>query len=112
MTSTVRDSFVARFGEDDALRIEEAAEGHLAETSIHADDDRGGDPFQYLFLAAIGSECVSRFREHHGIKASEEDMREWALAEGRLGSATCDVPDYLALIGGAYDGWVADGENA
>jgi len=102
--STIRESFVARFGEDDAAAIEEAAEGHLG--GIHDDDDRGDDPFKYLFLGAIGYECVGRFSTHHGIAASPEEMQAWALESGDLGSFRGDPPDFLAMLAGAYEGWI------
>ncbi len=105
---TTRGSFVKRFGEEDARRIEEAAEGHLSDMlgGAHFGDDRGGDEFKYLFLAAIGYECIGRFREDHGIQASEVDMRDWALTEGDLGSFDGDHPDYLAMVVGAYVDWI------
>lgn len=112
-TTQYRDSFVARFGEDDAARIEAAAESHLTEweSGIHDDDDRGEDPFQYLFLTAIAWECVSRYREPHGIVATTEAMRDWALTEGNLGAFTGTPPDYLALFCGAYTDWIKEEEK-
>lgn len=112
-TTPYRDSFVARFGEADAARIEAAAEGHLSwgGHGAHANDDRGDDPFRYWFLAAIAWECVSRYRKDHGIEATTEDMRDWALTEGDLGSFNGTPPDYLALFVGAYDGWIKEQEE-
>lgn len=108
MTS-VRDSFVARFGESDAAAVEAAGLGHM-DDGMHGADNHGSDPFKYAFLAAIGWECVGRFSVEHGIKASTEDMKVWALAEGDLGSHDGDVPDYLALMCGAYDEWLHKSE--
>lgn len=88
---TARETFVARFSEGDAQAVEKAASTHLAMDTFgaHAHDDRGSDEFRYLFLVAIGFDCVTRYREEHGIAATEEDL-----------------PDYLALLAGAYEGWV------
>lgn len=113
-TDTIRQSFVDRFGEEDAQKIEDAGNAHLGADvgSIHDGDDRGSSEFRYLFLTAIGYECVSRFREDHGIEATTEDMREWALEHGQLGEHDGDVPDYLAVLAGAYQGWLQVSEDA
>lgn len=105
--SPARASFVARFGEADAIAIESAAERHIVfDSPIHLGDNRGTDPFRYLMLTAIAFECVGRFRDDHGITATEEALREWALAEGDLGGHDGDVPDYMCLIAGMYEPWV------
>jgi len=116
----IRQSFVARFGEGEAHRIEDAAQSHYAydeatllESGVpspHGGDDFGSSPFRYWFLYAIGHECVSRFRLDHGIVATEDELREWALAEGELVEHDGDIPDYIAVMGGRYDGWLRDGE--
>jgi hypothetical protein len=106
---TVRESFVARFGEDQAVAIENASRDHMTmDSSIHAEDSLGSDPFKYHFLNAVSYECISRprFREHHGITADLDAMRDWALTEGDLGGHDGDVPDYLALLVGVYDEWI------
>src|SRR5690349_18531574 len=104
---TARESFVARFGEADAVAIETASQAHMSGAfSMHGDDNLGSEPFKYHFLNAIGYECVGRYRESHGIAASAEDMQRWALDEGDLGSHDGDVPDYLALICGTYTDWI------
>lgn len=110
---SVRASFVARFGEADAKAVESAAWGHTQVDGhgIHDNDNHGSDPFKYAFLTAIGWECVGRFREDHGITAATEDMRDWALTEGDLGSHDGDVPDYLAAICGAYEPWLTPREE-
>jgi len=112
MTDTARETFVARFGEANAVAIEAAVTKHRAFDSdvldIHANDDRGARPFQYDFLYAISRECVTRFASAHGITAEESDMRKWACDPdaGDLARFEGSVPDYLALICGAYDGWL------
>lgn len=113
-TDTIRQSFVAQFGEDDAQKIEAAANVHLSVDlgGVHDDDDRGSSEFRYLFLTAIGHDCVTRFREDHGIEATTEDMREWALEHGRLGEHEGSPPDYLALLAGAYQSWLPVSEEA
>lgn len=113
-TDTIRQSFVDQFGEDDAQKIEAAANVHLGVDvpGVHDGDDRGTSEFRYLFLGAIGWECVSRFREDHGIEATTEDMRKWALEHGQLGEHEGTPPDYLALLAGAYQGWLQVSEDA
>ena len=105
-----RDSFSARFGEDQAAAIEVAAKSHHADQSafggIHDNDNLGSDEFRYWFLLAIAYECVTRYREHHGITADVDAMKEWARGEGQLGHHDGDVPDYLAMLVGAYEDWI------
>lgn len=112
----VRESFVARFGEEEAVKIEDAAQSHYASDaaasldmlfpSPHGNDNFGSSPFRYWFLLAIGSECVTRFSGDHGIAVAEQELRDWALHDGKLGEHDGDVPDYLGLIVGAYEGWI------
>lgn len=107
---TARDTFVAQFGEDQAVAVEAAARSHFEDQSafggVHDGDNFGSDEFRYWFLLAIGYECVSRFRAVHGITADVDAMKEWARGEGQLGHHDGDVPDYLALMAGAYEYWV------
>jgi len=115
-----RRSFVARFGEADAKAIEDAAQAHYAHGEAlgfdfglpgpHSTDDFGSSPFRYWFLLAIGHQCVSRFRDYHGIAATEADLRAWALAEGELAEHDGAVPDYIALVAGLYEGWLVTDE--
>jgi hypothetical protein len=108
---SIRESFVARFGEECATRVEEAALGHLTEgpfphLDLHADDKWGPDPFKYLFLVAIGRDCFTRWRKYHGIDAEYEDILAWALESADLHEYQGDMPDYLALLAGAYNCWI------
>ncbi len=103
---SIRDTFVARFGEDQALAIEKAAESHVE--GSHALDDRGSDEFRYLFLIAVSWECATRFAADHDITVPEAELRDWALSDGHLGEHDGDVPDYLGLIAGMYDGWLVE----
>jgi hypothetical protein len=119
-TDQIRDTFTARFGEEQAAKIEEAAQAHYAENettlavelpflrSPHGRDNFGSSPFRYWFLLAIGHECVTRFADEHGITVPESDLRAWALGDGQLGDHDGDIPDYVAIISGRYDGWVTD----
>lgn len=101
---SIRLSFVQHFGEEDATRIEEASIGHLEDP--HKTDTWGSDPFRYHLMNAIGHECVGRFRQHHGIVATEQAMREWCKLHGDLLSHDGDQPDYIGLLAGAYYPWI------
>lgn len=120
---SVRASFVEHFGEDEAVRVEEASIGHIATppgvrqvmekvtsnyVGTHENDDWGSDPFKYHFLNCIAQRCfdVDDNRAWHGIVATEEALRMWALAHGDLAEFDGDVPDYLALMAGAYISWL------
>jgi hypothetical protein len=105
---SVRVSFVQHFGEDDAVRIEEASIQHINDTSaVHGDDNWGSDPFRYHLLNCIGHNCLDRFRKYHGIDADAQLIRDWVLAEAGLAYYDGDIPDYIALMGGAYQDWIA-----
>lgn len=114
----IRRSFVARFGEAEAKTIEDAAQSHYATdeamalhvdlATLHGSDDFGSSPFRYWFLLAIARECVTRFRGEHGITTAEDDLRKWALAEGKLADHDGDLPDYIALVFGSYRRWVVN----
>ena len=118
---SARQTFAARFGEDQAAAIEAAARKHyddnasitriFAVKNPHGSDNLGSDPFRYWFLLAIGYECVTneRYRQDHGITADVDEMKEWALGEGRLGEHDGDIPDYVSLLAGLYDGWIRTG---
>jgi hypothetical protein len=104
---SVRESFVAHFGEEPALRIEEASLMHITEiASIHTKDTWGNDPFQYHFLNAIARECLTRYKDFHGITPDSEEMRLWCVAEGRLHEYEGEFPDYIALMIGVYLHWI------
>ena len=70
---STRESFVERFGEEDAARMEAAAEGH--KNGVH--DSPGSDPFRWAIAVCIGYQCfeVDRYRKCHGFKASFEDIK-------------------------------------
>jgi hypothetical protein len=108
---TIRVSFVEHFGEEAATRVEEAALMHLGEgpvphLDIHADDRWGDDPFCYLFLVCIGRDCFTRWRAWHRIDAEYEEILAWCLEFGDIHDFKGDLPDYLALMAGAYNPWI------
>lgn len=104
---TIRTSFVETFGEENATRVEEAAISHLGGPfDIHSNDKWGDDPFQYLFMVCISRDCLTRWRSHHGIDASYEDILAWALENANLHEYSGDIPDYMAIILGAYSPWI------
>jgi hypothetical protein len=108
---TIRTSFVEHFGEENATKIEEAALMHMAEgplpvPSVHAKDDWGPDPFRYLFLTCIARDCLTRWREWHGIKVEYEDLLAWSLEHADLHAHEGDLPDYMAALAGAYNPWI------
>ena len=97
---SVRDSFVKKFGEAEASKFEVAAESH--KNGIH--DKQGSDPFKWVILICIGSECFTnpRYRAYHGITADAEEVRQWCLQHGDLASHDGDC-DFLALCANAYE---------
>lgn len=108
---TIRTSFVEHFGEENATRVEEAALSHLTEgpfpsLDVHADDKWGPDPFRYLFLTCVARDCFTRWRKYHRIDAEYEDILAWALEHADLHEYEGDLPDYIAMLIGAYTPWI------
>lgn len=97
---SVRNSFVALFGEEQACRIEAAANEH--KNGIH--DEPGSDPFKWACLIAIGHECISRprFREHHKIAVPFDEFKAWAVEHGDFASHDGQY-DYIAMFAGIYN---------
>jgi len=114
-----RESFVRWFGENQAVAVEAAAEGHLIPPPLppgmepiphaHADDNRGSDEFAYQFLVCVGYECFDdRFRAHHGITVKKETARDWCIDQDLVRTFDGDCPDYIALMVGTYNEWMLD----
>lgn len=106
---TVRNSFVDHFGEEQASKVEESALMHLSHVSEgHKHDKWGDDPFQYHLLTCIAFDCFTRDknRKYHGITVPLEELKAWALEYGDLYLYRGDIPDYLALMVGAYHPWI------
>lgn len=128
-TDLIRRTFVARFGADEARRIENAAQSHYAQDEVmltiaipdilgeealptpHGNDHFGSSPFRYWFLLAIGKQCVTKYRKFHGITTPEDELRAWALAEGELSEHDGDIPDFIGLFVGSYADWIPNPED-
>lgn len=106
---SIRDSFVARFGEDQAAAIEAAADEHA--NGIN-DSNKGSDPFKWAVSLVIGYECASkdRYRKYHGITAPWDEVHDWIKTDADLASHDGDV-DYLALVCGSYNEYMQDKEE-
>jgi hypothetical protein len=115
--SRIRESFVARFGEDAAQAIEEAAHDHEVEANPYDvlgtdhKDHKGNDHFQWAIMMVLSYECVSKpeYREWHGINIEWEDFDEWVKLEGDLTSFEGEF-DKMALIIGVYQPYLEVGQ--
>lgn len=98
------DDFVARFGEDEAQRIVDAASKH--ENGLHG--KRGSDGFRWALLICIGYECMSKdsYRKDHGITTPWDDLNEWMLARPEWFSEHDGDVDFLSLACGVYQPYV------
>lgn len=103
---SVRDSFVAAFGEEQALAVEAARAEHRGD---HLDDRDGSDPFRTAIAICLGFECMSKdsYRESHGITVPWEDIRVWIKAHGDLANHDGGI-DHLMLFGGGYNEFMPD----
>ena len=105
----LRKKFVARFSEDDAVRLEEAAIGHMAQDfDSHSEDNWGSDPFRYILMVVLARECVSdpHYRASHGIQADPQEFHLWVLDEAHMAEFDGDCPDFLALMAGVYNQYI------
>lgn len=88
-----RELFVAEFGENEALVVEEAAHQHrtseggnlfagLCEAFAGRQEESAPDRFLLDLSWCISWECISRdsFRAYHGFKADKEKVRQWVIA--------------------------------
>lgn len=105
----IRASFVEHFGEDEASRIEGAANLHA--NGINSRNE-GLDPFRWAICITIGYECWTRprFREWHGFTASIADLKRWVKEHGHLANHDGDS-DFLAGAAGCYEEYLINESN-
>jgi hypothetical protein len=106
---SIREGFVARFGEADAAAIEAAAREHS--NGINS-TRTGSDPFRWAIAIAIGYQCMElgRYRAHHGIVTPWTDLKAWIIEHGNLKDHDGDV-DYLSMFIGTYNEYVGKGAS-
>jgi len=102
--STIRESFVRHFGEDQAKAVETAAAEH--ENGIN-NTNKGSDEFRWAIAIALGYECmeIDGYRAHHGITADWPAIQQWIKDHGDLGNHDGDC-DYISLFAGVYNQYV------
>jgi hypothetical protein len=102
---SIREKYVAEFGEEQAKALEQAADTH--KNGIH--DNKGSDPFKWAILIAIGYECSTRdaFKEYHGISVPTEKWKQWVKEHAELSSHDGDC-DYITLLCGLYNEYVPE----
>ena len=115
---SVREKFVAMFGEEQASAVERAANYHDngVNSSRSGEDEgsnRGTDPFKWALLICIGYECMEkpRYREYHGIAAQWDDIKSWIKREAELDTHDGGC-DYLSLFCGTYDEYMPEKSDA
>ena len=96
---SIRESFVAKFGENEARLIELAAGQHKRPTKL------GSDPFRTAIVICISYECISRFGEYHMFAAPKEEVEKWIQEEAHLEEHNGDI-DFLILFTGGYNKYV------
>ena len=100
---SVRDSFEAQFGTEQADAVMHAVEYHL-ESGITTQGNRGSDPFKWAIALAIGFECMSKdsYRKYHGVTAPWDEIDQWIKDHADLGSHDGDV-DIIGAFAGVYE---------
>lgn len=101
--SAIKEAFVKKFGEEQTVAIEKAAEEHRNMSN----GTNRGDLFQWALLIAIGYQCaeIDSHREYHGITIPFNEFKSWVKEHGNLTNYVGDM-DYLALFAGIYDEYV------
>jgi hypothetical protein len=95
----IRNKFVEAFGEEEAERIEAAADSHANESNSQR---VGSDPFKWALLICIGYNCLDKFATYHGIKTPWQTLKPWIIKNAELSSHNGDF-DHLAMLAGTYD---------
>jgi len=95
----IRNTFVKKFGESQAIKIEYAAMSH--KNGIN-DRNYGKDRFKWALLICIGYECISKYRDYHGITIPYKKLKKWIVDNARLDLHDGDC-DYISLAAGIYN---------
>jgi len=108
---TVRDSFAEHFGEENAMRVEEASIGHIGDANkygdAHTHDDWSTEPFRYHLMLCIGHDCFGQHSTFHGFTDMPvAEVKAWAVEHADLHEFDGDIPDFMALMAGAYMTWL------
>jgi hypothetical protein len=98
--SSLRDSFVNKFGESNAIALEQAAESH--KNGVH--DNLGSDYFRWATLIAIGYQCVDNpdFATYHKISVSPQSWNAWLVEHRKEFLAHDGDVDHLSAFCGVY----------
>ena len=98
---SVRESFANKFGEEQALAVEAAAEEHRNGLN---DRNKGSDPFKWVISIALGYQCMELdgYREYHNITANWDEIKTWIKEECHLETHDGDC-DLLGAFCGCYD---------
>lgn len=109
MTS-IRESFVERFGEEEALIMVSAAEEHANGVN---DENKGSDSFRWAICIAIGYQCfeLDSYRKYHGFRAPYSEIQQWIMEDANLKEHDGDY-DYLSLMTGKYNRYIPIKESA
>ncbi len=76
----IRDSYVAKFGEQEATAIEAAANQHADRgDTIHTYKE--GDRFKWALCVTSDFGCYEDYRKEHGIEAPADQIKKFALEE-------------------------------
>lgn len=103
---TTREKFVARFGEEQAVALERAAEEH--KNGVH--DNPGSDHFRWVICICIGFQCaeVDSYRKCHDITVNWEELKQWIKEEANLAKHDGDVC-FISLALGKYNEFMPEG---
>ncbi len=99
MDEQIRNSFIERFGEEQAKRIEMAAKSH--KDGLGVVEDMSNSPFRWCLSVAVGFACTTRFREVHGITIDPEEFAAWCRYHAEL--ETYMGGDVLGFILGSFE---------
>ena len=99
-----RENFVKEFGEEEAIKIEEAALEHNNE--IHPCGEEI-DSFIWSIAICIGYQCfeIERYRQYHKINAPYIKIKEWIIKNNLFKNYQGHL-DYVSLLVGAYNDYI------
>jgi hypothetical protein len=99
--SALRDEFAARFGEANAVAVEEAAAFHAEPPGTP-----GSDAFRWALLVCAYNQCIDYYAEIHGITADVEEVRTWVRDHADLASWDGQSPAREVIVATGL-GWCA-----
>ena len=98
----IKERFIKQFGDEEANKIIDAALSHGNGVN---NNNYGSSKFRWAITICLGYDCMTTYRDDHGIKPPWEELKQWIKDYADLGSHDGDV-DYISAFCGVYDEFI------